>query len=238
MKNLKKIRYMQAGEKGIAYFSSHGDKTCIASLEWDGNILKDYWTNDSPYFPDYFVRTKVFDEPINIMWFAIFNLPLFILAGFLKSIKLFSIALLFTLFVSFRVFKILYIAYHMKVSKRLEQTSKFVSASHMATNAYNKLQRIPTIEEAKNFSRFSKHSTLSYTFASSLSHIFVFTILLITSTLSIWELIFLCLTPIAMILLSFAGGLNFLQALVTTKPSDKDLEVAIEGIKVFEENVF
>ena len=236
MKNLKQIRHMQAGQKGIAYFSSRGDKICTVSLDENGNILKDSFIPESPFFPEYFIRIKVFDEPTNIILFGLFNLPLFILAGILKNKQLFSFALLFMAFVSYRLFKLLFVAYHMKVSKRLYKTSKFVAASHMATNAYNKLQRIPTIEEARNFSKFSKHSHLTHIFDMILTHIFIELFMFIAPPLQFGQFMLLtCIAPILLSVLAFSGALNFLQAIVTTNPTDKEIEVAIEGIRAFEE---
>ena len=50
------------------------------------------------------------------------------------------------------------VAFQMKSRHGSEHsTARYHSAEHMVVNAYNLLGRVPSIEEAKQFSRFSKH---------------------------------------------------------------------------------
>lgn len=52
----------------------------------------------------------------------------------------------------------------MKITKEYSNASKYIAASHMAINAYNDLHRIPTLEEAKKYSRFSSESGIIWTY--------------------------------------------------------------------------
>ena len=61
-------------------------------------------------------------------------------------------------FLSFDLFKFIDAAYSVKFNKENNGIiSRFHAAEHMALNAYQKLQRTPTLGEIKNFSRFSKY---------------------------------------------------------------------------------
>ena len=235
MKNLKRIRFMQASEDGVTYYSPTGNKISKATLKADGTIKKDIIATPFSTFPSYFINVKVLDDPITIVLFFVFNLPLLLLSGYLKSMWLFYTALFFTLFVSYRLFKLLFIIYHMKVSKCLYKTSKFMAASHMVTNAYKKLQRIPTLEEAKKFSRFSTAHTVALDLGSVFCRIVQFIgICFVPYFDGFKEWFLILILPIVIILISTTGIFNFFQILVTSKPSDEELKVAIEGVKCYE----
>jgi uncharacterized protein YqhQ len=111
---------------------------------------------------------------------------------------------------------------------------KFHSAEHMAIQAMKKLQRVPTMEEIKCFSRFDKNCGTNLTTLLALNHLIIsicFTFLngslflIVTSS---------CL--LLTLLLKQLGCLNFLQYLSTIPPSDRELKVAIAGLKVWFEN--
>lgn len=113
--------------------------------------------------------------------------------------------------------------------------ARYHAAEHMVINAYYKLQRVPTIEETKESSRFSKNcgsreiicriwtyslASLEMAFIASKSAIVYFVIFIGTIYFSN--------------LAKRKGWLRFLQIFITTSPSDEEIEVAVEGIKYFE----
>lgn len=126
--------------------------------------------------------------------------------------------------------------YEMKSKKGKERAhARYHAAEHMVINAYYKLQRVPTIEETKESSRFSKIcgsreiicriwtyslASLEMAFIASKSAIVYFVIFIGTIYFSN--------------LAKRKGWLRFLQIFITTSPSDEEIEVAVEGIKYFE----
>lgn len=113
--------------------------------------------------------------------------------------------------------------------------ARFHSAEHMILNAYTKLQKIPTLDEVKKFSRFSANCGSRF----MLSKIALYTIVSILMAIVHYIGIIPYLVLIGIIIIIFiidskTGFLRFLQVLVTSKPTDKELLLAIEGIKQFE----
>lgn len=108
---------------------------------------------------------------------------------------------------------------------------KFHAAEHMIVNAYSKLHRIPSLEELRKYSRFSTRcgtnkllTILNACIISLISLLFK-----LDSRLLFIVMMILC----ACILF---GLLNFVQILVTEPPTDRELNVAIEGLKAWLEN--
>lgn len=117
----------------------------------------------------------------------------------------------------------------------LKSTGRFHSAEHMTIAAYEKYQRIPTMEEVKAASRFDKKCG-----SRLIIDQVVFWILLtmiICSCAFIPVLLYFGLAAILMVLTIAEREYNFLrvlQLLLTNKPTDKELEVALAGIELFE----
>ena len=116
-----------------------------------------------------------------------------------------------------------------------EDIAAFHSAEHMAINAYEKLQRVPTLEEIKNFSRFSRYCGSRFIFSRICSFLMLcFSIAFLSMKYNLLYLISIGIIIVFLIASTKYGLLNFLQIFVTNKPSDKELTVAIEGLKRFE----
>lgn len=126
-------------------------------------------------------------------------------------------------------------AYQLKCG-RMQDLAKYHSAEHMVSNAYARVQRIPTIEEIKKSSRFDRYcSSRIY-----INKILIFGMLCIVICLSgfvplhIYVILVAALFTFAIIQQKY-NIFRFLQIFCTKKPTDKELKVAEEGIKYFEE---
>lgn len=116
--------------------------------------------------------------------------------------------------------------------------NRFHGAEHMAINAYNKLQRIPTLEEIRGFSRFLKNCGSRHLFKKLVPNL-VLCILIAVFTFSsptFWALFIGLVIPINIVirLCIDEGWFRFLQVFITEKPSDNELLLAIEALKNFE----
>jgi uncharacterized protein YqhQ len=105
------------------------------------------------------------------------------------------------------------------------------SAEHMAINAIKSLQKVPTLEEIKQFSRFSTFCNTNEPFYYALL------LLVVSSSILFFQSTTYTVVPLLGITLIFllriSGGLNFTQYLSTIPPSDTELKVAIAGIQVW-----
>lgn len=155
----------------------------------------------------------------------------------IKNFFLVALSIYFSLFVSFDFFNLILSSYLMKSKNgSLVSLAKFHSAEHMAVNAYEQLQRIPTLGEIKCFSRFSSKCGFMPIVGRIVTHLSVIILLLfaIGGNMSAYYFA-LAIIPTFMVLAWRKGWFEFLQVLVTTPPTDSELEVAIEGLKNFEE---
>lgn len=122
--------------------------------------------------------------------------------------------------------------------KREKEFFKYHAAEHMACNAYKALQRVPTINEIREYSRFDWSCGTNTTTE----------IIIIFPLMSLAEKIyyFYNWSPIALVIMTGVitisylvldryGYLNFLQYFTTEKPDEIELLVAIEGLKMWEE---
>lgn len=114
--------------------------------------------------------------------------------------------------------------------KKSDKTSfKFHSAEHMGINAFNKLGRVPTIDEIKQYSRFNNNCGTNT--AADFS-VLCTLMLLCTFIPNIYlEIIGILVSVLIVVILKNIGCLNFLQKFTTLPPTDKELFVAIAGIE-------
>ena len=104
----------------------------------------------------------------------------------------------------------------------------------MSINAYEKLNRPPTLEEIRDSSRYSNDCGCTQIAFFSLHFLLLFFMTFITSIR-----IFIILSIVELTLLVFlrkTGRLNFLQKFNTETPTDQELEVAAIGIRTWYEN--
>ena len=124
------------------------------------------------------------------------------------------------------------VVYQMKSKRGSEHaTARYHSAEHMVVDAYNQLGRVPSMAEAKTFSRFSKNcgsqETINHIVLSTTTCIFC----CIAAKIPIFIYIPILLTVQGFcIFASKKGWFKFFQALITEEPTDSELEVAITSI--------
>ncbi len=105
-----------------------------------------------------------------------------------------------------------------------ENTKRFHGAEHQIINAFNKLGRIPTIDELQKFSRFSM-----FCGTNSMANIGLISLLLLIETFIPHNAILI----VVLWGLFIINVLNFFQYFTTSQPTDKEQRVAIEAIKVW-----
>ena len=154
-----------------------------------------------------------------------------------KKIMLCFCSYIFSIFVSFDFFLFVEVVYKTK-SKNVKNRAiaKFHSAEHMVINVYTKLQRIPTFDEVKKSSRFSKicgsrKNLFKISYYTLLSLVIVFA----TGCNGFVYFGLVIIISIFMAIAEYNGWLIFLQAFITMPPSDSEIKLAIEGVKAFEE---
>lgn len=138
----------------------------------------------------------------------------------------------FSIFVARDFVKLLTLSYQLKFGTQ-KSVSRYHAAEHMTISAYEKLQRIPTVGEVKKESRICKDCGSR----------FVINKIVIDLMVTIYMMIFVSIMPFWMYVLvgigmigvmefiCKKGFLSFLQIMLTSKPTDEEIEVAIEGIK-------
>lgn len=238
MENHDKIRYMQALENGVIFFPPVGNKAAMCTIDENDKIQSKLLTYYSIFEVYDFINMKELKNNFNIYKVLIFDVILILIPTILKSANFLIVTAFFSLFISRDFFMLLKIIYEMKSKKgTAKTTAKFVAACNMVTNAYNDLERIPTLEEVKTYSRYSYYSGIADTFKSIIKKfIFLITYILIGLNINPGICFIIAISFLFFINYLFEHGyLTSLQILVTCKPSDKELEVAIEGIKFYDD---
>lgn len=120
------------------------------------------------------------------------------------------------------------------IVSRIRRTNigKFNAASHMVQNAYRKLGRVPSIEEIEKYSRYHNFCQTNLVAPMVLIPISIFACTFITN--SFLRLLGVIYAGPIVILISKSGALNFVQRLTTIPPTERELSVAIAGMKEWE----
>lgn len=142
----------------------------------------------------------------------------------------------FGLTVAGKLVSFLTFVYQLKMGNQ-KQTARFHGAEHKVINAYEKLQRIPTLEEARNASCFSKNCGSRYDVGKFLLFMamFFYMIFVAPKVSGIKYIIGMILMCLVIIILTEMGTFKFFQILFTYEPTDKELETAIKGLEVIDE---
>ncbi len=155
-----------------------------------------------------------------------------ILSIFTNNFGFLSAAILYAIWARPEFYRFIKFVFRCKFKE--PSLARFHAAEHMAVNAYNQLQRIPTLDELRKASRFSKHCQSQ----RSLLSFFILSLLQIAAILfyntSFLYLIAALIILFFEIIVSKKQLLSFLQIFVVSKPTDKELELAIEGLKQLE----
>lgn len=241
MEKQKKITRAQSKKNGIIFYSN--TFPCVG-LETFFNDSGNMQCRLVPTHPDELMDSLGIptEKGPTFNWksLIIFDIALIISSIiafiFSQNFGLVLAAIWFSIFVSFDLYKFAKHSYEMKSKNGKERSlAKFHAAEHMAINAYQKLQRVPTLEEVKKISRFiAKCGSRKIT--SRIFATFMITIVMATlySYNSLIYLIALVAITIFSVLAEHYGWLIFLQVFVTSKPTAKELKLAIEVLKQFE----
>lgn len=107
---------------------------------------------------------------------------------------------------------------------------KFHGAEHMVANAYNDLERIPTRKELKKYSRFNKDCGGNFALLLFLNCISLF----LCSYLSLEYGIIVFGLVLVLTFFGYRKGVfNFIQKFTTMPPTQKELDVALNGLKLW-----
>lgn len=117
-----------------------------------------------------------------------------------------------------------------------KELTKNHGAEHMTSLAYKKLCRIPTIDEVKKFSRFSKYCGISIFSALITAQIIGF-VVFITTGFKISEILLLVIPLIFSSSFPFYLLGLFFQVFTTSKPDDANIELAIAALSALEEKM-
>ena len=118
--------------------------------------------------------------------------------------------------------------------KKTKSMLRFHSAEHMIINAYKELHRIPTIEEARKYSRFNNNCGTN----EITRNIIICNLVCIFSFILEYNsfIIAVIISIIVVNILVRSGLFNFVQKFTTLPTTDKELKVAIEGLKLWIEH--
>jgi len=241
MENNKFIINARSKRNGIIFYSNIFPLIGMeAFLDDSGNIQTNVIDKGLERFIDYLGTLNEEENTLNKRWIIIFDIIIIILSiiacVFSKNFGFVIGAIYFSAFVSIDLYKFINSVCNLrKRDKNGYYTAKFHGAEHKVLNAYKKLQRIPTLEEARKFSRFSKLCGSR----AIIYRMFMFTLLTATIIFILHHnsiIYFITVLAIVgfVIICEKHGLLNFLQVFVTSKPSDKEINLAIEGLKQFE----
>lgn len=241
MATLKKVQEARSKKNGIIFYSNIQPLIGVETyFDENKNIKSRIVLSRLDEVIDYlgFINDKniFFDKRILIIFDMLLILLSILICKKTGNYGLVTGTIYFAGFVSFDLFNFIKVSYSTKYNKENNgSTAKFHGAEHMVLNAYQSLQKVPTLEEVKQFSHFSKNCGSRFI----ISRIFLFSIFSFSfSFLSVYYVIFHCLIILLAIIFSKYekkyGWLSFLQIFITSKPTDNELHLAIEGLKQFE----
>lgn len=163
------------------------------------------------------------------------DIPMIILSLFTKNISVIFAVIYMALFVSKDLFNLVYLVFQIKLGKG-KRIGRYHAAEHMAIGAYEKYKRVPTLAEIRTVSRFQENCGSRIIFKRIGLFLPLSLIFLSASFVDIKVYIVECVIMVIIaILTSRKSTVKYLQILVTNKPTDKELQVAIKGIKALQE---
>lgn len=233
MRSEIKINHAHSMDDGIQFYSKrHKGCVAIATADKSGNI-KTEWTTIKEYKNKQDKIAKMKKDVIFILCVLPFTIIFAILLEWairqkpILGLRFFLIGYAFMILSMFIIRNI--------IKRRKEKNNyKFHSAEHMVINAYRELKRVPTLKEIRGYSRFSNTCGTNETTVTVISGILMFFCTFLTNQLYML-MVMLAGNIIILILLRF-GYLNFLQRYTTAVPTEIELRVAIEGMRVWLEN--
>lgn len=209
----------QSMSNGILFYSKrHKGYYAVATID-DNDNIKTQWTNEE-FKPKIPIIERHMTALLISICIAVLLIILLAFQGWIYAIR----GILF-FYIFFRItISIMFI-----VDGSKGDSFKFHSAEHMILNAYHKLKRVPSLEELRDFSRFDNTCGTNSQFITLINSTIL---LIITFTINNpLCCIILFLFNFAISVVSLCGGLNFLQLLTTRTSTDRELLVAIAGLK-------
>lgn len=162
------------------------------------------------------------------------NMVLLFIAILFREISYTFSTIFFVFLVSENFWELIELIFQIKKGNKINE-GKMHSAEHKVINAYKKLQRIPTIEEVRNASRFSKDCGSRIAFRKAWGGAIVSLFIMIAPKLGLKNILITILLGISLwIVGNFWGIFKYLQIFLINEPSDMELEVAIEAIKEYD----
>lgn len=236
MRTKLKIDHAQSMDNGIRFYSKrHKGYVAIATVDEVVNINAE-WTTMKKYEKEKNKHDKSADRK-KLFIFILCVLPFITILAILlvwamSKEPMLGMRFFFLGYASMWLGKFVINTYIER--KKTKNAYKFHSAEHMVLNAYRKLKRVPTIEEIREYSRFSNSCGTNLTTQVVMSCTLMFLCSFIRNPL--YRSIGVLSVNIIVLILLRCGFLNFLQKFTTIIPTDKELDVAIAGMNVWLEN--
>ena len=240
MEEKKQIRKARAKKNGIIFYSNLNPIVGVETFIDESGKVK---SKNIPTTLDEenCILEKMQDEKNDTWKVVFFDIFLVILSLLTRKILIVYAAVNFSIFASNKIFIFVKNAYEFKSKNGKEHSkSKFNAAKHMVLNAYNTLQRIPTFDEVKRASRYTKFCESNKIICEIIMYSLVSIELIIWQIMENHLLLRFIITDIiicAFLLVKIGEPrvwLKIFQFFTTTPPTDKEIEVAIEGVKSFE----
>lgn len=239
MTNKKQILHARSKEDGIVFYSQKIPILCYEGyLDEEGNVQTRIQPTLVSEFEDYCgtlsknkVRNRKFYQMMKLAVWILATISVFLTNNFSIAIGLMYFSILFMR----DLIELLDFIFRLKKGD-LQSTGRFHSAEHMTISAYEKLQRIPTLEEIKASTRYKK-SCGSRIIISKVFFGLAFSVIVCTCAYISVPMYFLLAGVLLLlgIIEKKTRFLRWLQFLVTNTPTDKELELALETIKFYDE---
>lgn len=239
MDNKKRVLEARSKRNGIVFYSNKNPLICYeVYINEKGEIQKEKiprevseGRDNDAWMPEYSVKLRRIEKILKVVMAVVGIISIIII----KKISI-AIGLMYFSMIALRDFlRFVELSYQLKCGEK-QPIARFHAAEHMVLNAYERKQRIPTIEEIKKASRFDRNCSSK----TSINKIFIFgimsAVICLSGSISIYSYFILIIAVIIFnVIQQRYNILKFLQVFVTKKPSNKEIEVALEGIKFFEE---
>lgn len=183
---------------------------------------------------DYNYRFSHYQSSALIVAFIV-DIALFAYSAIVKNFNLFVAFASFALILSPKLFNFIFKVFLYKFgSEKWKKAARTHAAIHMVMNAYEEYQRVPTVEEAQSFSRYTENcKSFSKEFSLFLySCVFVLVAIFNFNTI-------ICVfisTAVSLIFNIMKRRLVFLERLILSNPTESDITFVINRLKVLENN--
>lgn len=236
-----RLKEAKSINNGIIFYSEHNEGYVVLATIDDQNITTKYLLKEiaEKEIKDANAQSEMEGEFTAKITFLML-IPMFVIMYHysklqnileLKNIVEFLQENLIAIFLSIIIASILSSLFTSLVYKKSRRSYKFHSAEHMVSNAYNKLNRVPTIDEITKYSRF--HNECGTNILILILFISIATFILYFDIIDFYlyaKIVF------ASLIAYLVGFFNLFQFFVTEIPTQSELLVAIAGMNFWIEN--